>query len=53
MKIDFSFATAYGDFRDAIHLPDDHTYTEEELNAMKQERLNNWLALVSSPPVAE
>lgn len=46
MKIDFEFNTNYGVFRDALHLDDDHQYTQDEINAMKQERFNRWLALI-------
>ena len=28
IKIDFEFDTPYGVFRDALHLPDDHTFTD-------------------------
>ena len=50
MKIDFSFNTQYGSFCDALHLPDDHTYTEAEIEAMKQQRLDNWIAVITAPP---
>jgi len=50
MKIDFEFETTYGVFRDALHLPDDHGMTEDEIQAMKQQRLDNWLAIVTAPP---
>jgi len=49
MKIDFQFDTQYGRFCDALHLPDDHTYTEEEIEAMKQQRLTNWIAVIETP----
>ena len=51
MKINFSFDTQYGTFNDAIHLPDDHTYTDAELETMKQTRLDNWIAIITAPPV--
>lgn len=50
MKIDFEFDTPHGVFRDALHLPDDHTFSESEINEMKQQRLNNWLSIVNAPP---
>ena len=52
IKIDFEFETQYGVFRDALHLPDDHTFTDEQITAMKQERLDNWLFVVENPPEA-
>lgn len=52
MQICFVFETMYGRYSDALHLPDDHGFTDEQIEAMKLERLNNWLAIVS-PPVAD
>ena len=53
MKIDFFFITPHGTFADALQLPDDHTYTEQEIQAMQQQRLDNWLAVVTASPVEE
>lgn len=50
LKIDFSFDTQYGVFRDALYLPDDHGLADDEIAAMQQERLNNWLNVVENPP---
>lgn len=49
MKIDFEFDTPHGLFRDALHLPDDHTFTDEEIQAMKQQRVDNWIAVITAP----
>lgn len=51
IKIDFEFETAYGKFADALHLPDDHTFTDAEIQAMKEQRRDNWIAAVTTPPV--
>jgi hypothetical protein len=53
MKIDFEFDTPHGVFRDALHLPDDHTFTADEIQAMKQQRVDNWIAVVTAPPAEE
>lgn len=56
IKIDFSFETKYGKFADALHLPENHGFTDEEIEAMKQQRLTNWLAIVEpqdAPPSTE
>lgn len=50
VKIDFEFDTPHGVFRDALHLPDDHAFTEDEIQAMKQQRVDNWIAIVTAPP---
>ena len=47
VKIDFEYQTQYGVFRDALHLPEDHTFSDADIEAMKQERVNNWLAIVT------
>jgi hypothetical protein len=51
IKIDFEFDSPHGVFRDALHLPEDHTFTDEEIQAMKQQRYDNWWAAVNTPPV--
>lgn len=53
MKIDFEFETPHGLFRDALHLADDHTFTDEEIQAMKQQRVDNWIAVVTAPAVED
>lgn len=53
MKIDFEFQTEFGLFRDALHLPDDHTFTDDEIQAMKQLRVDNWVAIVTAPAIEE
>jgi hypothetical protein len=53
MKIDFEFDTPHGVFRDALHLPDDHGMTDEQIDAMKQQRVDNWIAIVTAPPAEE
>lgn len=53
IKIDFEFDTSFGVFRDALHLPEDHGFTDAEIELMKQQRVDNWLAIVNAPPVEE
>jgi len=53
IKIDFEFETQHGVFRDALYLPEDHDLSQEQIDAMKQERLDNWLFIVENPPEAE
>lgn len=53
IKIDFSFTTKHGVFRDALYLPIDHSLTNEQIDAMKKERLDNWLYVVENPPQPE
>lgn len=53
IKIEFEFNTEHGVFRDALYLPDDHGLSDAEIDAMKQQRVDNWIALVTAPPVEE
>jgi len=49
IKIDFEFETQYGKFSDALHLPEDHGLSDADIEAMKQQRLANWLAVIETP----
>jgi hypothetical protein len=54
IKIDFEFdAGGLGTFRDALHLPDDHGLSDAEIDAMKQQRFDNWYAIVNAPSAPE
>lgn len=53
IKIDFEQQTAHGVYRDAITLPDDHTLTDADIEAMKQQRVSNWVAYMDNPPQPE
>lgn len=45
IKIDFTI----DGFTDSIVLPENHTMTDAEIEAMKQARYSNWLAIISAP----
>lgn len=53
IKIDFEYDTPHGVFRDALHLPDGHGFSDSEIEAMKEQRRDNWIAVVTAPPVEE
>lgn len=50
MQIRFEFNTKYGTYKDALNLPDDHSFTELEIQAMKQERVDNWIYNIENKP---
>lgn len=50
MKLDFEYTTPYGVYRDAIYLDDNHGLSDEQIEAIKQERLNSWLSVIENPP---
>jgi hypothetical protein len=49
MQIVFEFETQWGKFCDALHFEDDAVPDEETIAAMKQERLDNWIAAITAP----
>jgi hypothetical protein len=49
IKIDFTFDTEYGVYRDALYLEDNHSFTEQKIEAIKQERVDNWIAIITAP----
>lgn len=51
MQVRFTFETKYGTFSDALNLPDDHTYTDAELQTMKEQRRDNWIAYIDSTQI--
>jgi hypothetical protein len=50
IKIDFTISNGVYSYTDCLHLPANHTYTEEQLQAMKQERFDRWVDAVTNPP---
>lgn len=50
MKIDFEMSRDGLVFKDAIHLPDNHSFTTEQIEAMKAERFERWYEYVTNPP---
>lgn len=50
MKIDFEVETKYGVYRDALHLDDGHGLSDADIEAMKQQRVDNWIAVIEAPP---
>ena len=51
IKIDFEFGVGEHVFRDAIHLPADHTLSDAEIEAIKKSRYDNWVSIAK--PLAE
>ena len=44
IKIDFEKThEVYGTYKDAIHLPEDHNHSDQEIEDMKQQRFDNWV----------
>lgn len=49
IKIDFTKTDGTYTLQDALCLPDDHTLSEADIDAMKQARFDNWLAIILGP----
>lgn len=53
VKIDFERETAHGVYRDAIVLPDDHQFSNADVEQMMQQRVANWVAYMDNLPQPE
>jgi len=49
MKIDFTATDGTNTLTDAIILPDNHTLTDAEIEAIKMQRLSDWVAAINPP----
>lgn len=47
IKIEFTMYHEDIPYGDALYLPADHTFTEEQIEAMKHERYQAWVALIT------
>jgi hypothetical protein len=50
MNIDFENSYNGIMYRDTIVLLDDHTFTDDQIEEMKQTRFNNWVKAITAPP---
>ena len=51
IQIDFEITSSDGlnVYKDALYLEDDHSFTDEEIEAMKQQRFDNWIKIITTP----
>jgi hypothetical protein len=49
IKIDFVIEQNGERFADALHLEDNHTFTDEQIESMKQARFDSWYTLINTP----
>jgi len=49
--IDFTKTNGQLTLQDALWLEDDNMLTDAEIEAMKQIRFNDWVAVITAPPV--
>lgn len=54
IKIDFEFQTTFGVYKDALYFVEDTLPSPEEVESLKNERLQNWInAITQVPPPPE
>lgn len=49
MIIEFTITKNNHTYSDALILADDHTFTDAEIEAMKQARFDNWYKIITTP----
>lgn len=47
MVIEFEKTNGIYTLKDAIHLPDDHSFTEQDIENIKQQRFDNFIAIIA------
>lgn len=52
-QVKIEYITKYGIYKDAIYLPNDHSYTEDEISIMKQQKFDNWFASMTNSSIEE
>jgi hypothetical protein len=53
MKIDFEVETAHGKFADALYFEANAVPDDATIEALKQERVDNWIASITAPSTHE
>ncbi len=52
MQIRFESNTKYGLYKDALNLDDNHNFSDDEIETMKQQRISRWIFNLENPPVS-
>lgn len=53
VQINFEAQTPYGPYRDTLYFQEGEVPPEAEIERLKQERVDNWIAVITAPPVEE
>ena len=48
IKVDFEITGEHGTFRDCIVLPENHGMSDAEIEAIKQKRYADWVAVITT-----
>lgn len=50
IRVPFQVETQYGMYCDVLHFPEDQVPPDDEIERLKQERVDNWIIFVTTPP---
>jgi hypothetical protein len=53
VKIDFEVETTHGKFADALYFEANAVPDDATIEALKQERVDNWIAVITAPPAPD
>ena len=53
ITIPFEKSDGINSFRDALLLDDEHLFSDAEIEAMKQQRFDDWLTIINTLPFGE
>ncbi len=53
VQIIFEVLTAHGKYCDALYFQEGEVPSEAEIERLKQERIDNWIAVIAAPPTEE
>lgn len=53
IQIVFEKQTQYGLYRDALYFPKEQLPPLDNIERLKQERVDNWISIITSPPAEE
>lgn len=51
MKIDFTKTDGTYTLQDALYLPDDHNLSDADIEVIKQQRFDNWVAIITATDI--
>ena len=53
MKLDFEMSDGVYTLKDALNLPDDHTLTSDQIDALKMNRFGAWVSHLKSVEITD
>lgn len=53
IAITFEAETPFGPFKDTLHFEERAVISDAEIAALKRQRVENWIAVITAPPAIE